>query len=278
MNAFSVSFTLGKASSPHGANLDHNNRLFHAPNINPTRTEQNVTYIRQDVEDAYHELFDQAVAAYNAKQYRKDRIIHDYFEHIDAGCREESFYEVVVQFGDMQTAPCGSERGKVAAQLLDEYVKEFQQRNPNLHVFNAVLHLDEASPHLHINFIPFYTKGRKNGLQKGVSMKQALIEQGFQPKSSHDNQLVMWERSEQDAMEKLLLRHGLDREDKNVHRAHMTVSDYKAFAREPNLRLALQAALSITDDMLKEESVRSCRCIAANLRSPSHGRTMPSWM
>lgn len=93
----------------------------------------------------------------------------------------------------------------------------FQQRNPNLYVFNAVLHMDEASPHLHINFVPFYTKGRKNGLSKGVSMKQALIEEGFKPKTTKDNQLVMWEEAERREMERILHRHGFVREDKNAH-------------------------------------------------------------
>ena len=82
MDAYSISFTLGKASNPHGANLRHNNRTFLAPNIDPSRTEQNVTYVRQDVREAYHQLFDQAVQEYNDKQYRKDRVIEDYYTQI----------------------------------------------------------------------------------------------------------------------------------------------------------------------------------------------------
>lgn len=98
-------------------------------------------------------------------------MIPDYYLHIAESKREEAFYEIVVQFGDCETAPCGSERGDLAKQMLQSYMRDFQRRNPNLFVFNAVLHLNEASPHLHIDFIPFYTKGRKNGLSKGVSMK-----------------------------------------------------------------------------------------------------------
>ena len=49
-------------------------------------------------------------------------------------------------------------------------MKGFQARNPNRHVFNAVMHLDEVSPHLHIDFVPFYTKDRQRGLRKGVSL------------------------------------------------------------------------------------------------------------
>lgn len=165
MEQFSVSFTLGKASKSHGANPDHNNRKFFAPNVDYKRTRQNITYARQDVEDAYEKLFGAAVAEYNQKQKQKCRRIDNYYEHIRSGKREEAYYEIIVQFGDSKTAPCGSERGEIAKKLLDEYMHEFAKRNPNLYIFNAVMHLDEASPHLHIDFIPFYTKPRQRGLR-----------------------------------------------------------------------------------------------------------------
>ena len=259
MDAYSISFTLGKASNPHGANLRHNNRKFLAPNIDPSRTEQNVTYVRQDVREAYHQLFDQAVQEYNARQYRKDRVINDYYEQIASGKREEAFYEAVIQFGDMKTAPCGSQRGEIARQLLDEYMKEFQQRNPNLHVFNAVLHLDEASPHIHINFVPFYTHGRKNGLSKGVSMKQALDEMGFRAKGKSQNRLVAWEASERAAMESILHRHGYMRDDKGVHRAHMTVEDYKQSQDIKRYQEKLRASVIVTESDRRDENIRQLK-------------------
>ncbi|MCR4646990.1 MAG: plasmid recombination protein [Oscillospiraceae bacterium] len=208
MKRMSISFTLGKASRQHEANVDHSNRKFIAENVDKTRVHLNVSYVRQDVEDAYRQLFGESVAAYNAAQKRNDRKIADYYAHIANGKREEAFYEAIVQFGDSKTAPCGSEEGKIVEEMLDEYVRSFQERNPNLYLFNAVMHLDEASPHLHINFIPFYTQGRVNGLEKGVSMKQALIEQGFVPQGIKQNQLVAWEESERDFMEEILHRHG----------------------------------------------------------------------
>ena len=259
MDAYSISFTLGKASNPHGANLRHNNRKFLAPNIDPSRTEQNVTYVRQDVRDAYHQLFDQAVADYNARQKQPCRRISDYYEHIASGKREEAFYEIVIQFGDMQSAPCGSQRGDIVTQMLDEYMKEFQQRNPNLHVFNAVLHLDEASPHIHINFVPFYTQGRKNGLSKGVSMRQALDEMGFRAKGKSENRLVAWELSERAAMEAILHRHGYVREDKGVHRAHMTVEDFKSMKDLEQVQQKLRAAHRSTETDHAERTIRRLR-------------------
>ena len=259
MEAFSISFTLGKASSPHGANLRHNNRKFLADNINPIRTEKNVTYVQQDVRAAYHQLFDQALAEYNARQYRKDRIIHDYYEQITAGKREEAFYEIVIQFGDVHTAPCGSQRGEIAGQMLDEYVRAFQQRNPNLHVFNAVLHLDEASPHLHINFVPYYTQGRKNGLQTGVSLKQALAEMGFHSRGKTNNQLVQWEAAERRELERILRMHGYVREDKHAHHAHMTVADYKYAQDLKRFQEKLRASVTVSESDREEENIRQLK-------------------
>lgn len=161
MEGYSISFTLGKASANHGGNVEHNNRSFTADNVIKEKSKDNIQYKVQNIEEAFHELFDDAVEEYNKKQNRPCRCIDNYFEHIKKSKREEIFYEAVVQFGNVDDAPCGSQRGEMAKQMLDEYMKDFQQRNPNLFVFNAVLHMDEASPHIHIDFIPFYTNGRK---------------------------------------------------------------------------------------------------------------------
>ena len=252
----SISFTLGKASVQHETNIPHANREFIARNVDGSRTHLNVTYVRQDMEDAYHQLFDAAVKEYNEKHKRADRKITDYFAHISDGKREEAYYEAIVQFGDSKTAPCGSQTGLIAQQMLDEYVRSFQNRNPNLHVFNAVLHLDEASPHLHINFIPFYTQARKNGLRVGVSMKQALIEQGFAPQSVKANQLVAWEESERNYMEKILHQHGFERDDKNAKYAHMTVEDYKLQQERKKLMQMFREQQSVTPEQLQQQNVR----------------------
>jgi hypothetical protein len=186
----SISFTLGKASIPKQSNLEHNNREYIAKNVDGSKTKDNITYKKEDVEDAYNKLFGQAVAEYNAKQKRKDRMIENYYEHIANGKREEAYYEAIVQYGDSKTAPCDSSTGEECKIMLDEFMKDFIKQNPNLYVFNAVMHNDEASPHLHINFIPFYTKNRKNGLSKGVSLKAALDEQGIRAESKIKMQLM----------------------------------------------------------------------------------------
>ena len=264
MERFSVSFSLGKASVLHGANPNHNNRKFTAGNVDEKRTADNITYKSQDVRDAYRQLFDRALQEYNAKQTRRDRVISDYYLHMAESKREEAFYEIVVQFGDCETAPCGSERGDQAKQMLESYMRDFQRRNPNLFVFNAVLHMDEASPHLHIDFIPFYTKGRKNGLSKGVSMKAALIEQGFRLRSPKENQLVMWEFSERTEMEHVLRIHGCERDDKDVHREHLSVDEFKL--QKETAKLIRRAAdlrnANVSEEQMQRELAESRKKIA----------------
>ena len=229
MKSLSVSFTLGKASTPNTVNLKHNNREFLAKNIDIEKIKENVIFKKEDVEDAYHKLFDEAVEEYNSKQKRKDRKITNYYEEICKNKKTEAFYEAIVQFGDVDTASCYSVMGDECRKMLCEYMENFQKRNPNLYVFNAVLHMDEATPHLHIDFIPFYTQARKNGLTKGVSMKAALSEQGLTSSNKKENNLVAFEEQERNAMEKILNKHGIEREIKHAYHDHMTVDEYKEY-------------------------------------------------
>lgn len=259
MEGYSISFTLGKASAAHGGNVKHNNREFTADNVDNSKTKNNVQYVSQDIEEAFHELFDDAVYEYNQKQSRPCRRINNYYEHIRDGKKEEIFYEAIVQFGNVADSPCGSKRGETAKIMLDEYMKDFQKRNPNLHVFNAVLHMDEASPHVHIDFIPYYTKGRINGLTKGVSMKAALDEQGFKAKSKMQNRLIGWEASERKAMEDILISHGFFRQDKNYKHIHLSVEDYKFFENENSIRNKLRKNHTVLSDDLSTENIRTLK-------------------
>lgn len=251
MEQFSISFTLGKGTAPHGGNIDHNNRAFLAKNVHDVRSPLNVVFARTDIEETYHQLFDAALKKYNDKQKRPCRRIQNYYEHIASGNRESPFYEVIVQFGDSNNAPVGSKRGEAAKQMLTEYMQGFQKRNPNLHVFNAVIHMDEASPHLHIDFVPFYTKGRVNGLEKGVSMKAALDEMGFKAKGRKENRLVFWEQSEKKIMDQILQTHGYTREDKHVKHKHMSVDEYKTMMRQEQLRKNIGSRLGLISEEKK---------------------------
>ena len=256
MSSLSVSFTLGKASTPNTVNLKHNNREFLAKNIDIEKIKDNVIFKQEDVEDAYHKLFDDAVEEYNNKQKRKDRKINNYYEEICKSKKKEAFYEAIVQFGDVNTASCYSVMGDECRKMLCEYMESFQKRNPNLYVFNAVLHMDEATPHLHIDFIPFYTKGKKQGLNKGTSMRTALLEQGLNSSSKKENNLVAFEEQERNAMEKILNKHGIQREIKNANYEHMTVDEYKDYKSTSNMEKLVNDAFNINHSKINTTAMQ----------------------
>ena len=158
--------------------VKHNNRDFTAENVDAERTQNNIVYCNENIKNVYHQLFDEALEKYNSKQTRKDRMINDYYEKIRTGKQEKLFHEVILQIGNKEDMYADSENGQLAKTVLDKYMKDFQKRNPNLRVFSAHLHMDEATPHLHIDFIPF-TTGSKRGLETRVSLKKALEAQMF---------------------------------------------------------------------------------------------------
>lgn len=130
--------------------VNHNCRQFHAKNTDPERSDQNIRYCHEPIEEVYRKLFDKALEEYNAKQKRKNRCIPDYYKKICSGKQEKPFHEVILQIGNMEDTNAQSPEGQRAAAVLDEYKKSFQDRNPYLRVFFAHLHMDEATPHLHI--------------------------------------------------------------------------------------------------------------------------------
>ena len=215
-----ISVMVGRGS------VNHNSRKFHAKNTDPERSHLNVTYCRENIKAVYHELFDEALERYNAKQTRADRKIENYYEKIRSGKQEKPFHEIILQVGNKEDMSADSDEGWLAAAVLDEYMKAFQERNPNLRVFSAHLHMDEATPHLHIDFVPF-TTGSKRGLDTRVSLKQALAAQGFKGGTRGDTEWSQWVRSEKEQLSAVMERHGIEWEDKGTHDKHLSVLDYK---------------------------------------------------
>ena len=209
----------------HGS-INHNSRKFHAKNTDPERSHLNVTYCQENIKAVYHELFDEALERYNAKQTRADRRIENYYEKIRSGKQEKPFHEIILQVGNKDDMSADSDEGRLAAAVLDEYIRAFQERNPNLRVFSAHLHMDEATPHLHIDFVPF-TTGSKRGLDTRVSLKQALAAQGFTGGTRGDTEWSQWVRSEKEQLSAVMERHGIEWEDKGTHDKHLSVLDYK---------------------------------------------------
>ena len=238
--------------------LTHNRRDFIAENVDSSRTPLNVEYCNEDIRAVYHELFDGALALYNEKQTRKDRVIDDYYEKIRTGKQEKPFEELIIQIGNKDDMNASSENGQLARQMLDEYMQSFQQRNPTLRVFSAHLHMDETTPHLHIDFIPF-TTGSKRGLETRVSLKKALEALGFAGGTKSHTELNQWIESEKQALASIMARHDIEWEQKGTHEEHLSVLDYKKQERSKEVAAletqigALQERTATAETMLSEK-------------------------
>ena len=206
--------------------VNHNSRKFKAENVDAERSHLNIDYCNESIKKVYHELFDESLERYNAKQTRADRKIENYYEKIRSSKQEKPFHELILQIGDKENMGAESANGQLAMQVLDEYYRSFQERNPQLRVFSAHLHLDEATPHLHIDFVPF-TTGSKRGLDTRVSLKQALSAQGFKGGTRGDTEWSQWVLSEKEQLAAVMERYGIEWEHKGTHDKHLSVLDYK---------------------------------------------------
>ena len=215
-----ISFMTGKGS------VNHNSRKFHAKNTDPERSCLNVEYYNENVKDVYHELFDEALTRYNEKQTRSDRRIDDYYEKIRSGKQEKPFHEIILQIGDKDNMGAKTENGRLAAKVLDKYMRDFQRRNLTLRVFSAYLHMDEATPHLHIDFVP-YTTGSRRGIDTRVSLKQALSALGFKGGTRRETELNQWVAYEKEQLAAVMLEHGIEWEKKGTHEKHLSVLDFE---------------------------------------------------
>ena len=215
-----ISAMVGKGS------VTHNSRSFTAENVDSERTHLNIDYCNEPIKKVYHEMFDEALKQYNDKQKRKDRKIADYYKHIESGKQEKLFHEIIFQIGNKDDMSATGEHAELARTILDEYYQGFQERNPYLRVFSAHLHMDEATPHIHIDFVPF-TTGSKRGLETRVSLKQAMLNMGFKGEGKSDNELNRWILSEKKVLAQIMERHGIEWEQKGTHEQHLSVLDYK---------------------------------------------------
>ena len=225
-----ISAMVGKGS------VNHNSRKFKAENVDGERSHLNIDYCNEPIKKIYHELFDDALKRYNDKQTRADRKIANYYEKIRNSKQEKPFHEMILQIGDKENMSAESENGQLARQILDEYYQGFQERNPQLKVFSAHLHMDEATPHLHIDFVPF-TTGSKRGLDTRVSLKQALAAQGFKGGTRGDTEWNQWVSAEKSALAFVMERYGIEWEHKGTHEKHLSVLDYKKQEREKEIEV-----------------------------------------
>ena len=255
MAAKTISFPKGKG------HLTHNNREFICNNVVPERTSWNRTYIQEPLKDAYEKCFGQALRDYNAAQKRKDRQKEDYLKEVEkSGNKEKTFYENIVQIGKKEDTPVVDENGnltadaKTAIEILEQYVKTFQERNPNLYLFNCVMHLDEATPHLHIDYIPV-AHGYKNGMETRNSLTKAFQQMGFaKAVSRKQNETVAWQERERKYLTELCRERGIDIEVLGIQRDNLSLPEYKAAMREVEELEQQAEALDSRNEALEQQN------------------------
>lgn len=224
-----ISIRIGKGS------ISHNNRKFVAKNVDENRVKDNVVLCNVDIKKTYDDLFGAALSEYNAKQKRKDQRIENYLEHITNDKQEKPFYELIFQIGNKDDTPCGSKDATMAVDILREYYADFLERNPHIRVFNAVIHLDEATPHLHVDFVPFAI-GQSRGLSTRNSLSKALEQQGFTAKTSLETPAKQWTDFEKQQLAKVILKRDIEWEQLGTHNEHLSVLDFKKQEREKEVR------------------------------------------
>lgn len=236
---------VGVSFSQNKGNLSHNERKFYTNNIDIDRSKDNLQFYSLSLEEAYKEYFGNAIDEYNRTQKRKDRLksvdkyLFELRENEHKKGAEKPFYEIVVQIGDKNTCNIlnNKEQAENAKNVLIEYVKGWQVRNPNLRVFNATIHMDETTPHLHLDYIPVAT-GYKQGLKVRNSLSKALECQGLgKGVGRNDNASIRWQKQEREVIKDLAINHGFEIEEKGVDRPHLSVSEYKRASDDLNERI-----------------------------------------
>lgn len=206
--------------------VSHNTRTFSAKNVDKERSKYNVEFCHLDIKKVYHELFDEALERYNAKQKRSDRKIDNYYEKVRQSKQEKLFHEVILQIGNKDDMNAKSEEGQLAKDILIQFMEDFQKRNPNLYVFSAHLHMDEETPHIHIDFVP-YIRNSERGLDTRVSLKGALAEQGFKGGTRSATEWNQWMESEKQELSKVAERYGVRWKQLGTYNKHLSVLEFE---------------------------------------------------
>lgn len=210
--------TLSFKTNPRQTNIRHNNRELTEKefrsdahkHIQREKSKYNIQIFKRDIKDVYHELFDDALNAYNAKQKRKDRKIDDYYKHVRKSKNLDLQREFIVAVGNKADwEKLSIEEKKEVGEVLARYVRDFNERHNNMTIYNAIVHLDEAgAPHAHFNVVPTAT-GYKNGLAMQPSFRKALEQEGFGP--SGKEQFKAFRNAEIHRLHQFVHEIGIDR-------------------------------------------------------------------
>ena len=275
---YSISFK----KSTKKTSISHNNRTLdeeqqkskYHKHINFDKSNENIYLEQTPIREKYEELFGEAVEKFNAKQKRADRKIDDYYAKVRKDKKLEPQREFIIQVGDIDdyrlTKDDGSPTGltleqiernkQIANDILKSYFKEFQERNPNLPIYNAVIHNDEVSPHMHLNVIPV-ASGYKRGMEKQCSFNKALKQQGIAFDKENNRALLNnFRNQEVESIERLMNEHGWERKEvgtnniKDIHE-YKAIKEYervKALANQLELNVSLLQDIRNMDSDLRE--------------------------
>lgn len=222
----SMSVSLKKATNK--TNIKHNNRNLNDKDkernshIDESRSHENVYLVQKNLKEVYQEEFGEALENYNAKQKRNDRKIDNYYKHIQSSKKTSLQQEVIIQVGDKDDFSSQADFHK-ANEILKEWYSDFEKRNPQLKIYNAVIHNDEASPHMHVNFVPV-AEGYKRGLEKQVSFDKAITQQDLTLDKVRP--FEHWREQEVQFLEKLLQERGIERKLVGTNN-YKDVNEYK---------------------------------------------------
>ncbi|MBQ8965444.1 plasmid recombination protein [Ruminococcus sp.] len=244
--------------------LNHNNRSIITSYVDKVKIDDVIMICQRSLKQFYHELFDEALEEFNAKQTRRDRKIPNYQEHIRHSRQEKEFYEVLFQVGNRDDTGIDSEMCKEAAAVLEEYARSFEERNPHLKLFNAVIHLDESTPHLHLDFVPVTDEKRNNGLRVRNSLTGALRQQGCAGKGIGRTITIDWLEQEKAHIGQLMLEHGIEWVKLEETKEGLPLKDFKLKKRQEELDAADKLiGMKLSELSSVEDKVRSAESTLA---------------
>lgn len=250
-----MSVSLKKATNK--TNIDHNNRTMtekekeRNSHIDYSESDKNKYLVQKDIKELYREEFGEALEKYNAKQKRNDRKIDDYYKHIERGKKTALQQEMIIQVGDMNDFNYRADYEN-ANEILSEWFKGFEERNPNLKVYNAVIHNDEKTPHMHLNFVPV-ASGYKRGLEKQVAFDRAIIQQD--PTLDKVRPFDDWREKEVKILEEMLKERGIERKLVGSNN-YKDVNEYKEKKDLEKEILSLESQIFEKKNQLLEMSER----------------------
>lgn len=206
---------------------NHNHRNFkksYNEDLDLSRSKDNIILvgskdIAKDIEKLYKEEFDEAVYNYNQKQKRADRKIINYLDKVSEDNKKNVAIEMILQLGDKEDwQNVNLEDKKKMAEVFKKGLEVLESKG--LKIGNAVIHLDEASPHCHIVAVPV-AKGFKTGMEKQVSAKAVLEKKKlYELRKELDEKLI-------DEYNKTYDKNLIKREEKGIIDKHLDPMEYK---------------------------------------------------